>query len=540
MKTKMILVLLLIVSAVMKMNAQVTIGNDTPPAATLDVVATKSDGSTAEGIIAPRVTLAQLNAAYSKYGAAQTGAIVYVTDYSGATISGYSDQITCRGYAYFNGIYWVGDCAATQSYARILFQPKAFTFYEQGIEAEDALGFGAGGSSAMSYQWYIVTGSNIHVRIARPCTASDGAGFNSSSFTPRVAGSLNSTNTKTASKNGFYRYYCVATNMEGDFVTSDIAEVAVGCGAKDLNGEWLSFMCFNLGATRHTIAAQQGTSVTFSVANDANGIHTKVANEEALYGNLFQWGRIADGHEKRSAIQNGSTGGNTTDNVAAWNATTPPTYADGNLLGTTQRYPYQQVSTTNGTYYGKFIRTSSANDYNWYAGSNAQSTAVDQLWRQSAFAPNDPCQKIMADGLAYSTFYPAASSSTAGGTSGTSWRIPSQHEWGSLYRGGTNSGTRDIALANTWDWYQLSSSTSEGAKGMAIKPDGLTTTLFLPANGFRSPSSALLYYQGANGTYWSGSIMGTNAYYLNFFSDSVSPASSYYRGYGFALRCIKN
>jgi len=540
MKKQMILVLLLIVSAVMKTNAQVTIGNDTPPAATLDVVATKTDGSTAEGIIAPRVTLAQLNAAFSKYGAAQTGTFVYVTDYSGTTISGYSDQITCVGYAYFNGIYWVGDCAAAQSYVRVLSQPKAFTFYELGTETEDALVFGAGGSSMISYEWYIITGSNIHVRISRKCNASDGDGFNTSSFKPKVAGGLNSTNTKIASKNGFYRYYCVATNMEGDFVTSDIAEVAVGCGAKDLNGEWLSFMCFNLGATRHTIAAQQNTPIAFSVANDANGIHAKVEYEELTYGDLFQWGRIADGHEKRSAIQPNSTGGNTTDNVAVWNATTPPTYADGNLLGTSQRYPYQQVATTNATYYGKFIRTIVGNDHNWYAGTNAMNTAIDQLWRQSAFPANDPCQKIDATGNAYSTFYPPASSSTSTGASGTGWRIPTQHEWGSLYRGGTISGGRNIALANTWDWYQLSSSSTEGAKGMAIKPDGVTSTLFLPAGGYRDASNALLYNHGSLGYYWSGSVMGANAYSLRFLSSTVNPAFSYYRGSGFAVRCIKN
>ena len=540
MKKQMILVLLLIILAVMKMNAQVTIGNDTPPAATLDVVATKTDGSTAEGIIAPRVTLAQLNAAFSKYGAAQTGTFVYVTDCSGATISGYSDQITCVGYAHFNGIYWVGDCAVAQSYARILFQPKAFTFYEQGIEAENALVFGAGGSSTMSYQWYKVTGSNIHVRIAQPCVASDGAGFNTNSFTPRVAGGLNSTDTKIASKNGFYRYYCVATNLEGDFVTSDLAEVAVGCGAKDLNGEWRSFMCFNLGATRHTIAAQQGTSITFSVANEADGRHVKVAGEEAIYGDLFQWGRIADGHEKRSAIQTGSMGGNATDNSVAWNATTPPTYADGNILGTSQRYPYQQVATTNGTYYGKFIRTIAANDHNWYGGTNTVNTAIDQLWRQSAFAPNDPCQKIMADGVTYSDWYPAASSSTSAGASGTGWRTPTQHEWGSLYRGGTISGGRTIALANTWDWFQQDLSETEGTKGMALKPDGVTTTLFLPASGHRLTSTALLYAQGSSGYYWSSSIMGASAYNLYFNSGSVHSASSYYRGYGFSLRCIKN
>ena len=543
MKKQMILVLLLIVSAVMKMNAQVTIGNDTPPASTLHVVTTKTDNTTAEGIIAPHLTLAQLNAKQSQYGAAQTGAFVYITDYSGATIAGYSDQITCRGYAYFNGIYWVSDCAASRSYATILSQPKAFTFYELGTETEVPLVFGAGGSSTMSYQWYIITGNNIHVRISRACNASDGDGFNTNSFTPRVAANhpTNANNTKIASKNGFYRYYCVASNQEGDEVVSDIAEVAVGCGAKDLNGEWISFMCFNLGATRHTIAAQQGTSITFDAANASDGLHIKVSDEEALYGDLFQWGRIADGHEKRNKIQNGSTGGTATDNSVAWNAGTP-TYENGFVLGSSQQYPYQQVARANTTYYGKFIRTTAANDYNWYAGPNAQNTAVDQLWRQTTFPANDPCMKIMADGVTYSTWYPAASSSVAAGASGTGWRTPTQHEWGSLYRGGTISGSRVIALANTWDWYQLSTANTEGAKGMVLKPDGVTTTLFLPASGSRHASSALLYGPGSGAYYWSASITGSIAYTLNFSSSGISPANTNFssRGFGCALRCIKN
>jgi len=544
MKRKMALVLLLLVTSVgMKMNAQVTIGNDTPPAATLDVVATKTDGTTAEGLILPRLTLAQLNAAQAQYGAAQIGTFVYVTDISGITISGYSDQITCVGYVYFNGSNWVSDCASSNTYATIISQPQAFTFYEEGTESEAALFFGAGGSSTMTYQWYIITGSNIHVRIARPCDPTDGIGATTNSFIPRVAGShpTNTNNTKIASKNGFYRYYCVATNATGDSVTSDIAEVAVGCGAKDLNGEWLSFMCFNLGATWHAIAAQLNTSVPFSVPNASDASHVKAVNEEALYGDLFQWGRIADGHEKRSAVQIGSMGNSATDNIVSWITSTPPVYENGFILGTVnQVYPYQQVSRADLAYYGKFILAVASNSFNWYSVPNGLSTAVDQLWRQSVFAPNDPCQKIMANGLTYSNWYPPASSSTSGGTSGTGWRLPTQHEWGSIYRGGTISGSPAIALANTWDWYQLSASNLEGAKGMTVKPDGVTTTLFLPANGLRSASSGMLYDQGSGGYYWSSSVVGVNAYHIYVGGTNINPISNNYRANGHALRCIKN
>ena len=86
-------------------NAQVTVGSDALPQATLDVVATKTDGSTAEGVIAPRLTLAQLKAADARYLAAQTGAIVYVTDATGDTTTK-TANVTAAGYYYFDGTVW--------------------------------------------------------------------------------------------------------------------------------------------------------------------------------------------------------------------------------------------------------------------------------------------------------------------------------------------------------------------------------------------------------------------------------------------------
>jgi len=167
--------------------------------------------------------------------------------------------------------------------------------------------------------------------------------------------------------------------------------------------------------------------------------------------------------------------------------------------------------------------------------------SADQLWRENVFAPNDPCQHINADGTTYSTFYPPASSSTAGGSSGTGWRLPSQSEWASLYRGGSTAGAAANALANTWSIYRLANVSEEGAKGYELKPDGVTTTLFLPANGYRHYITGRLYYSGVNGYYWSGSASGVNASLMYFTNGgTVNPASVLYRGYGYAVRCIKN
>ncbi|MDR1653598.1 MAG: hypothetical protein LBS01_08150, partial [Prevotellaceae bacterium] len=78
-KSILILGLTALMSGGQFLSAQVGINNETP-AATLDVAAQKTDGTTAEGFIAPRLTLAQLNAKQAQYGEAQTGASVYITD----------------------------------------------------------------------------------------------------------------------------------------------------------------------------------------------------------------------------------------------------------------------------------------------------------------------------------------------------------------------------------------------------------------------------------------------------------------------------
>jgi len=378
-KNKNFFAAILIVIAVIftvPLKAQVTVGEKTPPHSTLEVVALPDNAGTADGIMAPQMTLTQINDRKPLYGAAQTGAMVYVTDVSGATVAGYSDQITCIGYVFWNGVNWVSDCVAPRTYAEILSQPKAFTFYEQGNETPDELVLDAAGSSTMTYQWYKIVGNNINFRVSAPCVAADGAGFNTNKFIPNVIKGT----TNDAKNAGFYRYYCVAKNATNDSVVSIVAEVAVGCGAKDLYGNWITFMCFNLGASNQTIASQKTTSIPRTANGAVANAYLHSANERDTYGDLYQWGRIADGHERRDLISLNGTGGDVVnDNCVVWNTTTPPTYENGAVLGTVQQYPFQQVSRTdpNG-YYGKFIRPMSP-DYNWYSGVGTTQSNSDLL-----------------------------------------------------------------------------------------------------------------------------------------------------------------
>lgn len=67
--------------------------------------------------------------------------------------------------------------------------------------------------------------------------------------------------------------------------------------------------------------------------------------------------------------------------------------------------------------------------------------------------------------------------------------------------------------------------------------------LKLPFAGTRYYNDSNVYFQGTGGYYWSSSPYPSNAnysYYLYFNSSSVYPQSSYYRAYGFSVRCFKN
>ena len=105
MKKMYFLVLSFLLLGVAGANAQVAIGTMDEPKATLDVVASSSL-TAADGVIPPRVSLAQLFIKNGAYGTAQTGAIVYVNDVDGQPISGKTAAVTTVGYYYFDGANW--------------------------------------------------------------------------------------------------------------------------------------------------------------------------------------------------------------------------------------------------------------------------------------------------------------------------------------------------------------------------------------------------------------------------------------------------
>ena len=91
--------------------------------------------------------------------------------------------------------------------------------------------------------------------------------------------------------------------------------------------------------------------------------------------------------------------------------------------------------------------------------------------------------------------------------------------------------------------------------GVVIYPDNYTGSVysgsdwasfeaagcvFLPAAGYRAASS--VSNAGSYGDYWSSSPNTSNvnqAYYVDFYSGNLNPASSNYRSFGLSVRLVR-
>jgi uncharacterized protein (TIGR02145 family) len=178
---------------------------------------------------------------------------------------------------------------------------------------------------------------------------------------------------------------------------------------------------------------------------DRNLGASKVANSSTdldAYGDLYQWGRAADGHQCRDS--------------------------DTTRL----------LSSTDKPLSSKFILVSDSPPFDWHFPQN------DNLW-QGINGVNNPCP------LGY--------------------RIPTLAE-----------------LEN--ERISWSQKNSIGAFNSPLK---------LPLSGTRKKSTGSLSNVGSYGYFWSSSIYGRGAWYLDFGSKSAT-IYNYGRSYGFSVRCIKD
>ena len=188
-------------------------------------------------------------------------------------------------------------------------------------------------------------------------------------------------------------------------------------------------------------------------------------NDVLSYGNHYQWGRPADGHE-----------------ITVWNGDTPTNgrgFADATALGA--------LSATTTPGHPNFILTN-AGTYDWLA-----TQADPDRW---ATANQGPC--------------PAG------------YHVPTEAQWATAdaFNGGaaTNGGTT-VGWDNNTETYN--------------------SALKLPSAGYRPSFNNSLYSQGSAGRYWSSTVSGTNARYLEFLSVAASTRDDE-RAYGLTVRCLKD
>ena len=313
-------------------------------------------------------------------------------------------------------------------------------------------------------------------------------------------------------------------------------------------------MCYNLGASP---CYDTPKKQMLYLANN-----TQSTTSSEVFGDLYQWGRHTDGHEKRSSASYPCN--NTTIPSTAANGSTVTPLGVANLDVNGQ--PAGTVNTTAATncpnaalpVSDKFIKISPS-PYDWRTPQsnslwgNGNAISVNQTPHKTV---NDPCP--------------------------LGWRVPTQDEWEKLcnYDGNPNvaggdfypttaitststgltwvavrcgSGVGNTCIASNSGW---STASPNNANGYAIystsvwSSSGLSTNsdllapgspeplLFLPAAGYRGYYSGAFGSVGTYGGYWSSSINGTLAYYLLFYATAVGPDGSTYRADGFSVRCV--
>ncbi|GHU78539.1 hypothetical protein FACS1894145_0700 [Bacteroidia bacterium] len=455
MKKMLFLMLFLLILGTASVSSQVRIGGNGAPnaAAVLDLNANDDASPSAnKGALAlPRVNLTSATMQLNGTTPAN-GMLIYNT-----------------GTTFAPGIYvWITNTwlkADAANPLKITAQPKSFS-WSRLIETNGdpkgpatatvaALTVTATGSGTLTYAWYEKP-KNVNIT-DRGTKLSDAA-----SYTPPVTDW------------GMHTYYCVVSNGT-DSVVSNYADVAIGCGAKTTDGRWLSFMCYNLGANTSLDPFAWGSSTTDTTSADIKGW-------------LFQWGRVADGHQWRSsATVAGPVYLPTQDQVPA--SGTSGTSAS---LGITAAQTY-------ANYTGKFITSSSYEYfYDW------RTPQVGWLWYSFRNA-NDPCP--------------------------TGWQLPTQSDFATIISDNAFARqTPSSATANTWSWT---------TNGYQIRPDSSTTTLFLPAAGVRG-NNGTLYYVGLDGDYWSSTASASGVFLLDFNSGVLAPGSAHHRASGRSIRCVQN
>ncbi|MDR2233085.1 MAG: hypothetical protein LBE56_08180, partial [Tannerella sp.] len=193
-------------------------------------------------------------------------------------------------------------------------------------------------------------------------------------------------------------------------------------------------------------------------------------------GDLYQWGRIPDGHEKivwvKDAASNNAFGPGTSATVVKGN----PTYVDG------------QIPSSSSTHYGRFILPNASPPWDWSDiatshnrwgdGSNYATRVSDTplvLW---SFPKNNPCPP--------------------------GWKVPSKWQWWDIYAGnGSNLITAPTAYPGSDNVWRFRYGANNAVGGAIVANPRSGEELYLPNAGRRSSADGTINPSRIAGSYWS-------------------------------------
>jgi len=243
-------------------------------------------------------------------------------------------------------------------------------------------------------------------------------------------------------------------------------------------------------------------------------------NDNSL-GDLFQWGRQADGHEiinwRKGSQGNPGIVGAGTANI--FDPATTHLNRANRPAGTGHLDASGQVTVASGLS-NTFLMiggdwSNGANNL-WGDGSTARPATG---WTHSG---NNPC--------------PAG------------WRVPSRFELWDVYHGNNNTPGANVGLptfpafittlnsGNSWSWRHP----QHGAVGGALIRNSNNEVLFLPAVGLRVSTNGALVLEGIWGCYWSSTFSSeTHSWFLYFNNGGVGAGSDVNnRAHGLSVRCV--
>jgi uncharacterized protein (TIGR02145 family) len=447
----------------------------------------------------------------SNGGSAITG--YTVTSSPGSfTASGASSPINVTGLS--NGIAYTFTVVATNSVGNSVASTASAAVVPKTVPGAPTSPVATAGNAQASVAFTAPTSNGGSAITGYTVTSSPGSFTATGASSPIIV---------TGLSNIAYTFTVVATNSVGNSVASTASAAVV---PKTVPGAPTSPVA-TLGNAQASVAftpptSNGGSAITgYTVTSTPGGYTATGASSPIIVTGLTNETSYTFTVIAINAV------GNSVASVASGAVT--PTACFANVSGTVKRFMCYNLGVTGsqdplshqgGANYGAL--------YQWGRQTDGHEvrTSATQAGPQAAAVAS----KFITNGSPYDWISPQDgtrwldASKTANDPCPSGFRVPTQAQWGGLFRNGTTSGAPNTATRNTWTWT---------GNGFTVGAN-----LFLPAAGTRYVSDASLNSVGTNGYYWSSTVSGTFAYYLNFTSGNVYPGSILNRGLGSSVRCI--